>query len=190
MSSDPTFPPASPRRLVRTTAVLTGIALLMTSNATAQTQSEIDRLWREFEKRRETIDKDLAKRREASLGPIMRDYVSRMQRLAGEATRAGKLTEALAAREAVARVMVPGQWRLESGGAGVNGEAELHEDGRISGLSVQATWHVDAGQLVVKWSDGTVYKYELPAVWENARVLKGHAYRDAVPIWETRFSRR
>lgn len=190
MFSTPSFFPEFPRRLVRTAAALTGIAWLLAGCAAAQTQSEIDRLEREFGKKREAIDKELAKRREATLGPVIREYVSRMQRLAGDATRAGKLTEALAAREAVAKVMVPGQWRLESGGNGVSGEAELHEDGRITGPAVQASWHVESGQLVVKWNDGSIYKYELPAVWENTRALKGHAYRDTVPVWETRLTRR
>ena len=178
------------RALRTTTTALSAAVWLVAGPVTAQTQGDIDRLWREFEKKREAIDKDLAKRRAASLGPVIREYVSRMQRLADDATRAGKLTEALAAREAVARVMVPGSWRLESGGGGVSGEAELHEDGRISGLALQASWRVESGQLVVKWHDGSLYKYELPALWENARALKGHAYRDAVPVWETRLSRR
>jgi hypothetical protein len=190
MFSTPAFSSEFPRCLARTAAALAGAAWLLAGSVAAQTQSEIDRLGREFEKKREAIDKELAKRREATLGPVIREYVSRMQRLAGDATRAGKLTEALAAREAVAKVMVPGQWRLESGGNGVSGEAELHEDGRISGLPVQASWRVEGGQLVVKWNDGSLYKYELPAVWENTRALKGHAYKDAMPVWETRLGRR
>ena len=43
---------------------------------------------------------------------------------------------------------------------------------------------------MVKWSDGSLYKYELPAVWENTRTLKGHAFKDTVPVWETQLSRR
>ena len=86
----------------------------------ALTQSEIDRLGREFEEKREAIDNELANRREATLGPVIREYVSRMQRLAGDATRAGKLTEVVAAREAVAKVIIPGQWRMESAANGVS----------------------------------------------------------------------
>jgi len=157
--------------------------------AVGQSQGEIDRLWRDYEKRRELIDKDLAKKREAALGPVTRDFAAKMQRLADDATRAGKLTEALAAREAVARVMVPGKWEFESGPGGVSGDAEFLDSGRISGPPIFQAWTVENSQLVIHCGDGTVYKYPLPADWAAARSLKGTATKDQ-KTWDIRLLRR
>lgn len=154
-----------------------------------QSQGEIDRLWRDYEKRRDLIDKDLAKKREAALGPVTRDFAAKMQRLADDATRAGKLTEALAAREALARVLVPGKWEFESGPGGVSGDAEFLDSGRISGPPIFQAWSVENSQLVIHCGDGTVYKYPLPSDWAAARSLKGTATKDQ-KTWEIRLLRR
>ena len=71
----------------------------------------------------------------------------------------------------------------------MNAEAELLDNGRISGSPSLIRWTIENSQLVVHCSDGTLYKYALPADWAATRTLKGTAGKDE-GAWEIRLLRR